>query len=107
MRVFRIDIDADHALFLGKREGGFDGIVEQVAQNRAQVDLGNRQREGHMRVDGDGDALRAGQRNLAAQNRVRHAIPGFDGRGEPGEVAVQLGKVLADGGEIALFGVGA
>jgi len=57
LRTLHIHVHTDHALVLRQFLAGFDGIVKEIADDAAQVQLGHFQLYGDMGITLDGDTL--------------------------------------------------
>ena len=78
LRALHAHIHANHAIGFRQPVVGLDRVVEQVAEDAAQIEFRNAQLDRNMGVHAHVDAMRLCKRHLAAQNRVGHRIAGLD-----------------------------
>ena len=78
LRALHVHIHANHAIGFRQPVVGLDRVVEQVAEDAAQIEFRNAQLDRNMGVHAHVDAMRLCKRHLAAQNRVGHRIAGLD-----------------------------
>ena len=104
--VFHIHIDPDQALVLRQPHTGLDGIVKEIAEDAAEVDLRGAQPDGNVRIGHDPYPLRLRQRNFGIEDGIGHGVACLDDRVHGLQVGVQQVKVVLDGLPIPCGGVG-
>lgn len=75
--ALHIHVYPDQAPIFRQGQAGLDGVVKEVAENAAQVQLRHLQFHRDVGVHLDGDALGLGQGGLAVQDRVGHGVAGL------------------------------
>ena len=69
---------------------GFDGIIQQIADDDAQLQIGEGQRRRQIRLHRDGDARRPCRGDFCGENGVRRHISGFQQGIHTLQVLIQL-----------------
>ena len=104
--AFHVHVDADQALILRQGKACLDGIVKEIAQNDAEVQLRHAQFDRDVGVRLHRDLPRLCQGDLAVQDGVRHGIAGLDDGVHRVQVGVQLVQISLDAGQVAVCGQG-
>lgn len=104
--VLDVHVHPDEPPLLGQVEAGLDGVVKEVAQNAAQVDLRRLQPHRDTGVRHHLDALGPGQGDLGVEDGVGHGVAGLDDRVHGGQVLVQQVQVPFDGLPVLRRGIG-
>ena len=100
------DVHPDEAPLRRQGQAGLDGVIEQVPQNDAQVQLRDMQLHGNAGIRLHRDVLGPGQGNFAVQNGVGHGVAGLDHRVHGVQVSLQLIQVGLHRLPVTLGGVG-
>ena len=100
--AFHIQIHPDEALGFGQGGAGIHGVVEQVAEDAAEVQLAHLQPDRDVGIDlhRNVPALREG--DLAVEDGIRHGVARLDRKVHGVQVGVQLVKVGPDAFQIPL-----
>ena len=84
------DVNADKAVRFGQMLAGLHGIVQQIADDDAQIDIAYGKRCGNTRGGIHPDALGVHQRNFAVQNGIDHGVSRFEDGIDPNQIFVDL-----------------
>ena len=108
--IFHIHIDPDEALVLRQLHAGLNGVVEEIAEDAAEIDLRGLQPDGDVGIGRDLDALRLCKGDLGVEDGVGHGIAGLDDRVHGLQIGVQQVEVVSDGvpisrGSVSLHGL--
>lgn len=90
--VLHVHIDADTPLLRGQKHAGLNGVIKEIAQDAAQVQLGEAEPQGDVRVRRDRNALGPGQGNLGVQDGVGHGVACFEHRVHGVQIRVQASR---------------
>ena len=104
--VFHIHIDPDEALILRQLHAGLNGVVEEIAEDAAEVNFRGLQPDGDVGIRRYLDALRLCKGDFGVQDGVGHGIAGLDDRVHGLQVGVQQVEVVLDGVPVLRSGVG-
>ena len=104
--ALHVHIHPDEPLLGGQSQAGLHGVVKEVAQDDAQVQLGHGELHRDVGVHMHRDVPGLGQRNLTVQNGVCHGIARLHHCVHGVQVRVQQIQIGPDGLQIALGGVG-
>ena len=104
LRALHVHVHADEPVLFRQGHARFNGIIEEIAENAAEIELRHFELYGNVRVGLHRDAARFGEGYLAVQNGVRHGVAGFDDGVHGVQIGVQLVEIGADGVHIALGG---
>ena len=104
--AFHVHIHPDEAPVLRQSQACLDGVVEQIAQDDAEVQFGHPQFDRDVGVRLHRDVPGLGQRDLAVEDGVRHGVAGLDDGIHRVQVGVQLVQVVPDALHVVLGGQG-
>ena len=104
--ALHVHIHPDEPLLGGQGQAGLHGVVKEVAQDDAQVQLGHGEFHRDVGVHMHWDVPGLGQRNLTVQNGIGHGVARLHHRIYGVQVRVQQIQIGPDGLQIPLGGVG-